>query len=325
MGKYQREITDAIKDPEYFYCNFLLNESSNNNIEIICIDDAKYICVYFWLYQVVKDNDQALTLYRTNHNRPLSIEYPLFHGNSDANYISIIKKCPDIRDSVYDDEYDILLSCKNISDYLSFLNSKPLCREFELFAKFRLSELNDSRFIEYQEVIRDYSHSNIFRECHIDKITAHCEFINEIAIMWNASTNEAQKEVLRGILTSMSHKNDIYISHNYLKKTDYLKIIYDNKSHYMEHIINRSNEYAVLSLADIELLSFKIEEITGYKLALPTLESINELGLRNSESPIEWCSDNDNNIMLIKNDTIYSIEKMKNKVYANIRLTILDK
>ena len=325
MEIYHTEISDAIKDPLYYYSNFLLNKSSSSDIEVICIDSIKFTCVYYWLYQVSIGDNQSLIEYKKRYDPELIKECSFINNEDGVEYSCLIKKCPDIRDYIYKSEREYLDSCKSIDEYMSFLKSNPRCREFELFAKYKISEIKGSRYLEYQETLRDYFNSDIFGIDNINNINNNCEYINKLPIMWIDSISEEQKNILKSILSSMLIDNDIYTSKNYIRKAEYITLLYGTKANVINKIIEDSNVFVDLSFLEIELLSNQIERFIGYKLSLPKIELLDKYSLRDTESPLEWCSEDGYKVNILKGDKIYNLNEFKGNIYAKLRITISNK
>lgn len=325
MEIYQREISDAIEYPVYFYSNFLLNQSSSNDIEVVCIDSIKYTCVFFWLYQVSISNNQSLIEYKKRYKKEICKECSFIYNEDVTEYSSLIKKCSDIRDYIYKSEKEYLDSCKSIDEYMSFLQSNPRCREFELYAKYKISEIKGSRYSEYQETLRDFSNSNIFGLDTINNIKSNCEYVNKLPIMWIDSISEEQKNILKSILSSMLIDNDIHISKNYLRKVEYITLLYGTKADVINNIIEDNNAFVDLSFSEIELLSNQIERFIGYKLSLPNIDLLDKYSLRETKSPLEWCSEDGHKVNIITVDKIYSLNKLRGNIYAKLRITISNK
>lgn len=325
MEIYQTEISDAIKDPLYYYSNFLLNKSSCSDIEVVCIDNIKFTCVYYWLYQVSIDDNQSLIEYKKRHEPELIKECSFIYNEDGVEYSCFIKKCPDIRDYIYKSEREHLDSCKSIDEYMSFLQSNPRCREFELFAKYKISEIKGTRYLEYQETLRDFFNSNIFGIDSINSIKSNCEYINKLPIMWIDSISEEQKNILKNILNSMLTDNNTYTSKNYIRKAEYITLLYGTKANVINKIIGDSNVFVDLSFSEIELLSNQIERFIGYELSLPKIELLDKYSLRDTESPLEWCSEDGYKVNIRKGDKIFNLNELKGSIYAKLRITISNK
>lgn len=325
MEIYQREISDAIEYPVYFYSNFLLNQSSSNDIEVICIDSIKYTCVFFWLYQVSISNNQSLIEYKKRYEKEIFKECSFIYNEDVTEYSSLIKKCPDIRDYIYKNEREYLDSCKSVDEYMSFLQSNPRCREFELFARYKISKDKGSRYLEYQETLRDFSNSDIFGIDNINSINSNCEYINKLPIMWIDSISEEQKNILKSTLNSMLIDNDIHISKNYIRKVEYITLLYGTKADVINKIIEDNNVFMDLSFSEIKLLSNQIERFIGCKLSLPKIELLDKYSLRDTESPLEWCSEDGYKVNIRKGDKIYNLNDLKGNIYAKLRITISNK
>lgn len=275
------------KEPEEIFYNYILEgDFDDYSLPIIYIDGAHlcYITIYYLLLLLEKKNilskDRCPAFFR-KYQKNIKIEISILQNNKkNIELVEVVKKCPEIRDLVYSDERKALDKCNSLKDFNEYLFTySENCREFVLYAKYKISQIKEERFKEIGEVLRDFRESDIF---DIKGLESKCQTINGIHVMWSdlVISNPTLLKCLREIVNSLVLipssgsaliNNDFYIS-KYLITIGQWNSIFNLE----RHVLHKSEEILMrpVNVSYAEVISFiKImNKMTCLNFKLPTIE-----------------------------------------------------
>lgn len=324
------KINIVLGDPETFYWNYLLNDTTFLSIMSQGIPDNMPYCGVFAYLYFYKLND-AIFEYK---KRYLSIMEEECKKNdkdlASGQMRQLAKICPFVRDLLFADEKRALDACETVDDFELFIERKPVpYEEYLLCAKYKLSNILNSHFDEYNEVLREYPTSDIIDVKHI---LDQCETINGLEILWNDSVLPLQRSYIRELLASMTHLDDsvlgnaCWVHFQPLSKRLVYGLLHGSKL--LELILGKEYSPAYILSRDVNELLIILYKETGLKFAVPSVDMLSKfLNVAREDfqhEQYEWCADEQNyNIILSKHEGHgYLRIKELNEPFATLRLII---
>jgi hypothetical protein len=145
------------------------------------------------------------------------IHNPEIYTKSHNMLVGIFSRWPQIRDFIFRPQKNKLDKCNSSDDFLSFADSSPYL-EYALYAKYRISQLNNTPFIEAKIAIENFPQSDLLP---INQLKSLFQEVNGIHFMWKGIASESDnnigiKEVIMDIISNSkpSNTNDEYFLHN---------------------------------------------------------------------------------------------------------------
>lgn len=318
------------EDPETFYWNYLLNDTTFLSVMSEGIpDDMPYCGVFAYLY--FYNRNDAIYEYKKRYlpimeEECKKVDKDLAFGQTQQ----LAKICPFVRDLLFADEKRELDACATVDDFEHFIERKPVpYKEYLLCAKYKLSNMLNSHFDEYNEVLREYPQSDIIDVKHI---LEQCETINGLEVLWNDSVLPLQRSYIRELLASMTHLDDsvlgdaCWIHFQPLSKRLVYGLLHGTKL--LELILGKEYSPAYILSRDVnELLNILYEE-TGLRFTVPSVDILSKfLNVVREDFQLEqyeWCTEEQNyNIILCKQEGHgYLPIKELHEPFATLRLII---
>jgi len=293
MESMNDNMKRTLDNPEKFYWN-VLSEEDDDTIPLsnTCI----YLCVL--LYLVVNLDENSLIIDKYINKYKYQLEKEIFTNKKsisdpEKNIFRQCEKFPIIRNLIYKEEREILLLCNSEEDYKNYLNTYGnLCREFTLFAKFRIaqiSKLKENRFKEISEVINSFPNSDLF---DIEYLKSLCVNINGISIYFTNDAAEMQKEAIIEILRDSicNYESKTYITSAPFSKLQIIKLLGFNVD-ILCHVINNVDGVCLLNIKDTMLLLSNLGGLTGLSWELPHNELIFDNNIFSNFKDIIWTKD----------------------------------
>lgn len=278
-------IKRSLENPEKFYWNTLSEEDDKT---VLLSDTCIHLCVL--LYLVTKldiDNkiiDKYIDVYRFQLDREV-YEHKKSINDSEEELFRQCEKFPIIRDVIYKNEKEHLLKSVTKEDYLNYLNKYgDTCREFMLFAKFRIAQLGnlkDNRFEFISEIINSFPNSDLF---DVGNLKTLCTNINGLSVCFTSDATDVQKDTIIAIIRESIYNKEskAYITSAPLSKSQIVNLL-NFDANILQSVINDLNEIQYLNINDAKYLLSILNKLTGLSWELPQkdFELANEVFSKN--------------------------------------------
>lgn len=288
-------IKRSLENPEKFYWNTLSEEDDKT---VLLSDTCIHLCVL--LYLVTKldiDNkiiDKYIDVYRFQLDREV-YEHKKSINDSEEELFRQCEKFPIIRDVIYKNEKEHLLKSVTKEDYLNYLNKYgDTCREFMLFAKFRIAQLGnlkDNRFEFISEIINSFPNSDLF---DVENLKTLCTNINGLSFCFTSDATDVQKDTIIAIIRESIYNKEskAYITSAPLSKSQIVNLLnFDVNT--LKSVFNNIDDMQLLNINNVELLLSTLNKLTGLSWELPQKELVLDKDVFSKNRDIIWTNNDE--------------------------------
>jgi hypothetical protein len=291
-------IKRALENPEKFYWNTLSEEDDST---ILLSDTCIYLCVLLYLVTTLDiDNkliDKYIDVYRFQLDREI-LAHKKSINDSEEKLFRQCEKFPFIRDIIYKNEKEHLFKSVTKEDYLNYLNKYgDTCREFMLFAKFRIAQLGnlkDNRFEFISEIINSFPHSDLF---DVEYLKTLCVNINGLSVCFTSDATDVQKDTVIALIREAIYNNEseTYIIITPLSKLQIVNLLKFDVN-ILSSAINNIDDIQHLNISNAKLLLSILNQLTGLSWEFPNIGLVLNNDVLSSNKDIIWtedCEDSD--------------------------------
>lgn len=191
-------LNKAIKQPDMFYQNYIAS-GALADYQIVSVDEMPFCCVYSFVFLNSDKGTEFSDLFLKNYAEDILSERDKIHDDVPlAEFAKLTSLCPKLNKFLFRDEWNVIKKCNSIEDFKSYLSENAgRCEEFDLYAKYQISQKENSFFEDYNTVLKKYYNSVLF---DISALKKKCYVINGIPIMWNDMISDEQKDAITSIL-----------------------------------------------------------------------------------------------------------------------------
>lgn len=290
-------LNKAIKQPDMFYQNFIANEAVTD-YQVVPIDEMPFCSVYSFVFLNSDKGTELSDVFLKNYAEDIFSERDKIHDDLPlAEFARLISLCPILNRFLFKDEWNVIRECNSIEDFKSYLSENAgRCEEFDLYAKYQISQKENTFFEDYNTVLTKYYNSILF---DIDALKKKCPVINGIQIMWNDLISDDQKDAITSILEGFEKVGSEFVLNKPITNKQFLIIANNFGLNTINRLYDKLEEPVTVSYYDtakfIESLQ-KLASITPYLLS-PDIIKKNPLIKPNSKKTfaalLEWCNSED--------------------------------
>lgn len=283
----------ALNNPDMFYHNFIANEAVTD-YQIVSIDKMPFCSVYSF---VCLNSDRG-TEYANNFLKLYAENIVSERKNIDGDMFSkefakLTTLCPELNRLFFKEEWNAIKECNSIDDFKNYLrDNSGCCEEFDLYAKYQISQKENSFFEDYNTILTKYYKSVLF---DIDELKKKCHVINGIQIMWNDMISDDQKVAIASILDGIENVGNDFVLYKPITKKHFHIITNNYSLNTLNRICDNLEEPAIVSYYDTEKFMESLHRLASIKPSLlsPGIIKLSLPIMSNSKMEqmdlLEWC------------------------------------
>lgn len=325
-------LNKAMKQPDMFYQNYIAN-GAVTNYQMVSIDDMPFCSVYSFVF-LNSEKDEAISeIFVRNYSEEIISERDKINDDvSPQDLARLTSLCPKLNGLLFKDEWDAIKKCNSIEDFKNYLSENSgCCEEFDLYAKYQISQKENSFFEEFNTVLTKYYNSILF---DIDELKNKCHVINGIHIMWNDKISGDQKDVITSILEEFENVGSDFIINKAITKQQFYVITNNYSLSTLRRICDCLEEPAIVSYYDAEKFVDSLQRLASVKTFLlsPCMIKASLPIMPKSKTEfvdlLEWCKNEggEEYAFAINLDTSrvnkHAEVRISKKAFATFRITI---
>lgn len=286
-------LNKAIKQPDMFYQNFIANEAVTD-YQVVPIDEMPFCSVYSFVFLNSDKGTELSDAFLKNYAEDIFSERDKIHDDVPlAEFARLTSLCPKLNRFLFKDEWNVIKKCNSIEDFKRYLSENAgRCEEFDLYAKYQISLIENCFFEDFNTVLTKYNNSILF---NIDELKKKCHVVNGINIMWNDIISDEQKDVITSILEDLEIIGSDFVMKKPITKKQFYIITNNYSLNTLNRICDNLEEPATVSYYDsekfIESLR-RLVSITPDILSSAMLRKslpIKSTSKRDFVDLLEWC------------------------------------
>ncbi|MBO5629666.1 MAG: hypothetical protein J5965_11405 [Aeriscardovia sp.] len=286
-------LKKAIKQPDMFFQNFIANEAVTE-YQVVSIDEMPFCSVYsFVCLNSEKGTDLSDNYLKDYEEDIISERDKIIEDVSPKELTRLTSLCPELNRLLFKDEWDAITNSHDIEDYKRYLSVYAgRCDEFDLYAKYQISLIENCFFEDFNTVLTKYNNSILF---NIDELKKKCHVVNGINIMWNDIISDEQKDVITSILEDLEIIGSDFVMKKPITKKQFYIITNNYSLHTLNRICDNLEEPVTVSYYDTEKFVESLQRlasITPYLLSSAMIRKsppIKSTSKRNFVDLLEWC------------------------------------
>lgn len=259
----QTLLNKAIAQPDMFYQNFIANEAVTD-YQVVSIDEMPFSSVYSFVFLNSEKGKEFSDIFLRNYSEEIISERNKINGDvSPQELARLTTLCPILNSLLFKDEWNAILNCNSIEDFKQYLSDNfGCCEEFDLYAKYQISQKENSFFEDFNTVLTKYYNSVLF---DIKELKRKCDVINGIHVMWNDNISGNQKDAITSILEEFVKKGSDFILNKPITKKQFYVITNNFKLDTLNRICDDLEKPAIVSYYDAERFIESLQRLASIK------------------------------------------------------------
>lgn len=291
--------------------------------ELRCRKDLLYLYLWDILFYQEYEYKEDVIWQSANHKESVLLSIKnIIEKNDDHDLQDLIFKIcyhwPDLKRHIYSEDYKQYNRCITVKDYADFIASFPKTyRELYYAAKYKLSILQNTPFLEVHDVISLFNDSELIP---IHELMSRRTLIGPLNVIFCSSVSlypDMKNELIKVIQEITNSQSDFYISELLSKKRWHL-FSKPEVFNTLKMVIANDNSNQLASSSEIKAFCNRLTQLTSLKFRLPFRSELESLSTRNMDSSPEWCYYN-NEMIIVQGKEII---KNSPSCYAAFRLVV---